>query len=59
MNIEKEIDHRIQLMGYRLGEEDESTRQRIRYDIERAQAERKAWLERPAPTFAMPLRKRK
>lgn len=55
-DIEKEIDHRVQLMGYRLGTERQDVRDRARLDIEREQAARKEWENRPVPRPKIPFR---
>jgi hypothetical protein len=55
LNIEKEIDHRVQLLGYRLGDEDHATRDRIRCNIKREEAERKARLNKPVKTYRVSL----
>jgi len=46
-NLEKEIDRHIQLLGYRLNDEDYATRDRIRRNIEREKVEHEARLNKP------------
>jgi hypothetical protein len=55
-DFEKEIDHRVQLMGYRLGTEHQDVRDRARLAIEQEQAARKAWENRPVPTLKIPFK---
>lgn len=50
-DIDKEIDHRVQLLGFRLGDEDPSMRDRIRRNIEREEAEREKRLSKSVSTF--------
>lgn len=45
MDIEKEIDHRIQLMGIRLGEEEPGQRERVRRNIELDEARRASFAQ--------------
>lgn len=57
MDIEKEIDHRIELMGIRLGPDQDNLRNRIRRDIEIEEAKRtyKENNQPALPTFKLRL----
>jgi len=50
-DIEKEIDHLVLLWGYRLGQEDQRTRERAKLAIEQHKAELDEWNNRPIPTM--------
>lgn len=55
MDIEKEIDHRIQLSGIRLGPNQDAMRARIRRNIEMEEAERALRGDDQLPTFKLRL----
>lgn len=55
MDIEREIDHRIQLSGIQLGPDQDEMRTRIRRNIEMENAQRADMQDRPIPTFRLRL----
>lgn len=55
MDIEREIDHRIQLSGIRLGPDQDELRERHRRNIEMENAQRADAQERSIPTFRLRL----
>lgn len=55
MDIEREIDRRIQFSGIHLGPDQDAMRERIRRNIEMENAQRADMQERPIPTFRLRL----
>jgi hypothetical protein len=54
MDIEKEIDYRVQLSGRRLGQEDAATRSWYRQQIEMEAERRKHYEQLGPPTIKLP-----